>query len=142
MNQNQSTFKSLCSLVGDWKETAPTNNVLVNYRMSAKGSVLVETWTWPDKNIEALTLFHMDEDVLMATHYCPMGNQPKLLHVPNEESKITFRIDSITNLPDKSVGHNIEFWMTLDNDNQFTREEIYLEGGELDVMRAVYWRVS
>ena len=142
MNQNLSIFKNLCSLLGDWKQHDSIENVLVNYRMSAHGSVLVETWTWPDKNIEALTLYHMDGGILMATHYCPIGNQPKLLYVPSDEQKITFKIDSITNLPDKSVGHNIEFWVTLDDESTFTREEIYLENGVLDIMRGKYVRVK
>ena len=142
MNQHLTTFKKLCSLLGNWKGQDPVKNVFVNYRISAHGSVLVETWTWPDKNIEALTLYHMDGDILMATHYCPMGNQPKLLFVPNNEKKISFKIDSITNLPDESVGHNIEFWMIIDAENQFTREEAYLDKGELDIMRGIYVRVK
>ncbi len=142
LNPHLSTFSKLCSLLGDWQDQDITKNVLVNYRLSAHGSVLVETWTWPEKNIEALTLYHMDGDILMATHYCPIGNQPKLLYIPESETKLKFKIDSITNLPNKSIGHNIEFWMTLDNDNQFTREEVYTEDGELDVMRGIYKRLK
>ena len=133
-NLHNTVFKSLCHLVGRWKDADPTKNVLVDYRMSAHNSILVETWAWPDKNIEALTIYHMDDEILMATHYCPIGNQPKLLFVPTDDDRLTFKLASITNLPDKNTGHNVEFWMQLDSANQFTRQEIYLENEEPDVM--------
>ncbi len=140
-NPHKAVFEQLCNLVGSWKESDAEKNVRVDYRMSAHNSVLVETWAWPDKNIEALTLYHMDTDILMATHYCPIGNQPKLLFRPTDDNKITFDIDSITNLPDKSIGHNVQFWMQLITSDRFVREETYLENGEPDVMRGEYIRI-
>ena len=133
-------FKQLCTLLGSWKEDDSDKNVHVDFRMTAHGSVLVEKWNWPEKNIEALTLYHMDGDVLMATHYCPMGNQPKLLLDIEETSKIVFKIKSITNLPNTEVGHNVEFWMRLIDSNSFIRSETYEEGNVLETIESSYIR--
>ena len=134
-------FKQLCTLQGDWKEDASNKNVLINYRMSAHDSVLVEKWNWPEKAIEALTLYHMDGNVLMATHYCPMGNQPKLIVDFEDTTKITFKMKSITNLPNPEVGHNIEFWMRLIDSNSFIRSETYEERNVLETIESRYIRI-
>lgn len=132
-------FQKLCGLVGQWRDTDSSTEV--DYRLSANGSVLVETWRWPERNIEALTLYHMDDAQLMATHYCPAGNQPRLLlDASADRSVITFKFHSATNLPDPDVDHNIEFWFKIDSPESFTRSETYTENGVRDVQQGIFRR--
>jgi hypothetical protein len=44
-------------------------------------SVLVEKWLYSGK-LHSMTVYHLDHDVVMATHYCPQGNQPRLVSMP------------------------------------------------------------
>ena len=134
-------FEQLRSLIGKWKNTDKNKNELVEYRLSACDSVLVETWTWPDRKIEGLTLYHMDADKLMATHYCPLGNQPRLLlEQPGDSPRIVFKFDSVTNLPDETVGHCIEFWMEI-GASSFARSETYKENDSLDISESIYQKL-
>ncbi len=138
---HEEVFKKLCVLVGQWQDN--NASTLVNYRLSANDTVLVETWTWPEKNIEALTLYHMDVDQLMATHYCPVGNQPRLLFDSlDEPSVFTFKFVSATNLLDPGVDHNVEFWIKINESDFFTRSETYVESGVFDVQQSTYRRLS
>lgn len=133
------TFERLCGLVGRWKEV--NENVFVDYRGSANGSIVVETWTWPDKGIEALTIYHLHEGDLIATHYCPLGNQPRLALTPNGNSdRITFVFFSATNLPDKNSDHCKSFWIEFNNDGSITRKETYEENGVPETLKGTYRR--
>lgn len=71
-------FNQLKSLVGAWEGKTETGRLLrVDYKLSAGETVLVETWTL-GAGRESMTLYHMDNQDLVATHYCPIGNQPRL----------------------------------------------------------------
>ncbi|MGH8500134.1 MAG: hypothetical protein ACRERV_15215, partial [Methylococcales bacterium] len=51
-------FKQLSGLVGDWSgKSASGREHKVNYRLSAGGSVLVETWSLSSGR-ESMTLYH------------------------------------------------------------------------------------
>ena len=53
-------FQALKAVVGDWQGRAESGRTfLVNYRLIANDSVLVETWTMsPTRN--SMTVYHMD----------------------------------------------------------------------------------
>tara|TARA_R110002094_G_scaffold149544_1_gene138142 strand:+ start:222 stop:662 length:441 start_codon:yes stop_codon:yes gene_type:complete len=142
VSRDQQVFRSLCTMLGRWQDTDETQTVVVDYRMSANGSVLVETWDWPDREIEALTLYHLDAGALMATHYCPIGNQPRLALRSGDADKFVFDFVSATNLPDPTTDHNTEFWFRLDGPTSFTRSETYLDAGKLHTQERTYRRLE
>jgi hypothetical protein len=84
-------FKQLTSLNGNWEGKFPDGRShTVSYRLTAAGSVLVETWTL-EPNRESMTLYSIDGSHLIATHYCPQGNQPRLRLVQgNDSTKLSF----------------------------------------------------
>lgn len=135
-----SPFQRLCQLEGTWKDDQSVTTVA--YRKSANGSVLVETWRWPDKGIEALTLYHLDENDLIATHYCPVGNQPRLTFTPGDKAdRFAFHFVSATNLPDKNVDHCESFWIEINSADRFTRSETYSENGRSNTQQSTYQRM-
>lgn len=77
----QEAFAMLKGLAGEWqgkamdKEKGP--EVSVTYRVTANGSVVLET-LFPGSDHEMLTLYHLDNGKLVLTHYCTMGNQPRM----------------------------------------------------------------
>ncbi len=74
---NADSFSSLASLVGQWTGFAYDGQALrVTYSLHANESVLMENWQF--RGTDALTLYHLDNETLMATHYCPLCNQPRL----------------------------------------------------------------
>ncbi len=73
--------------------------------------MLVETWLAGDRP-HSLTLYHADGERLMATHYCPQGNQPRLLLDPaSRPDHMSFRFHDATNLasPEQSHQHALAF---------------------------------
>jgi len=49
----------------------------LDYRVASGGSVVMAT-LFPNTDHEMITMFHMDGDDLVATHYCSGGNQPHM----------------------------------------------------------------
>lgn len=74
-------FAQLKTLNGAWRGTADkaasASDVTVLYRTTANGSAVVET-ILPGTDHEMVTVYYVDGKRLVMTHYCAMGNQPRM----------------------------------------------------------------
>jgi hypothetical protein len=123
------TFNSLKSLVGDWQGRDGDRVVSVNYRLTANDSALVETWTMSPTR-ESITIYTLDGERLIATHYCPQGNQPRLrLRRQDADGKLQFQFLDGTGLQDKTASHQHAMWIKIDSADSFTRSETYIQNG-------------
>jgi hypothetical protein len=119
-------FAALSKLQGRWEgEFANGNKHSVDYRLSAGGSVLVETWTLGPQR-ESITMYHLDGDRLLATHYCPQGNQPRLKLVDDGDAKrLSFAFVDGTGLQPAEGWHQDSFWVEVQDDTLYRRDEVY-----------------
>ena len=114
---------------------------LVGYRLTANDTVLVESWTMSPTR-QSMTVYHMDGEALIATHYCPQGNQPRLQYsVETSNERLHFAFQDATNLLDPNVAHQHEFWIRRHADGSFARNETYLENGEAGSETATFTRI-
>jgi len=122
-----SAFKQLKSLLGEWEGKFDDGRAhSVSYRLTAGGSVLVETWTLGPGR-ESMTMYHLDGDQLLATHYCPQGNQPRLQWVPGDDPKtLSFAFRDGTNLHVTDGSHQHAFWIRLQDEASYVRDETYV----------------
>jgi hypothetical protein len=73
-------FASIKKLQGNWhgpammKGMPPSQSV---FRVTAGGSAVEET-IWPGSKMEMVSIYHMDKGNLLMTHYCALGNQPRM----------------------------------------------------------------
>jgi hypothetical protein len=131
------TFAELGTLVGRWRRAdKPPEAFHIDYELIAKDSVLVETWYVRGAK-HSITVFHLDGSDLMATHYCPQGNQPRL--VMNGEAKgdvVRFIYLDATNLVDPGAAHQhaLGFDLSRAATGTLTRFETYVsaDGEEPD----------
>jgi hypothetical protein len=139
----RAAFTQLQTLVGEWEGKTEAGRILkVSYRLTAAGTVLLETWTLGPQR-ESLTLYHMDNESLIATHYCPLGNQPRLRFKEGAPpGAFIFEFISATNLPKPEAAHQHRFEMEILQPNSFARSETYLENGAGEAERIVYSRTS
>jgi hypothetical protein len=73
-------FAKLKSLAGNWNARIMTDDgpaSEVSYRLSGGGSVVVET-LFPRTSHEMITMYTLDGNDVVATHYCAAGNQPTM----------------------------------------------------------------
>ena len=121
-------YSQLKSLVGVWvKEGATQSKFKISFELTANETVLVETWMFEGKK-RSLTLYHLDGMDLLATHYCPQGNQTRL-QVSNDStlSQISFKFKDATNLASLDYSHQHSLGFVFDEDlNRIRRNESYL----------------
>ena len=127
-------FDEMTSLVGVWKkEGKKSPNFSVTFELTANNSVLVETWLFNDKK-HSFTVYHLDNEQLIATHYCPQGNQPRLALAANSTiNRLRFQFFDATNLANSSHSHqhSLGFYFSQ-NINKILRKESYLSGANED----------
>ncbi len=100
----QQSFDKLKSLAGTWEGKSPTGEMVeVSYRVMANGSSVVSEINGHENMI---SVFHMDKDRLLLTHYCGAGNQPRMQASAAPDSKsITFDFIDGTNILRSQMGH-------------------------------------
>lgn len=78
---SQANFERLKKMAGTWveidKDGKPTDKVVSVVRVTAGGSAVHET-TFPGEAMEMVSVYHLDKGELMMTHYCVLGNQPRM----------------------------------------------------------------
>jgi len=126
------TFDQLKGLEGNWAGTNSQGQPLqVTFRLTAGGSALMSEIVGhdPDKHgpENMITMFHMDGDRLVMTHYCGAGNQPRMKVVSSDAKTVSFEFFDGTNIgpsdghmqhvtfsqPD--ADHHIDEWVFLDH---------------------------
>jgi hypothetical protein len=73
----RAAFERLKTLAGHWTGSMQGQPYSLDYRVASGGSVVMAT-LFPDTDHEMITMFHLDGDELVATHYCSGGNQPRM----------------------------------------------------------------
>lgn len=145
----QAVFDRLATLVGTWRGEFPGGRShVITYRLTAGGTVLTETWTLSATR-ESMTVYAVDGDRLLATHYCPQGNQPRLAFARvDEDGRYRFAFADGTNLHRPGHDHLDRFWFSFEGPARFVRAEHYVpdvgddpEAGIADAP-VVYTRVS
>jgi hypothetical protein len=98
----KSALDRLKKLEGTWvaadKDGKPTEQIVSVFKVTAAGSAVQET-IYPGTGHEMVTLYHLDGRDLILTHYCALGNQPKLKLDPNSpKDEFQFKFNGGTNL--------------------------------------------
>src|SRR5579862_770130 len=75
-------FEKMKSLVGTWEQPSGGHTFRTVYRLTGADSALMET-LGPNTPEEMVSMYHMDDDRLLLTHYCAAHNQPTLKLVPS-----------------------------------------------------------
>lgn len=97
---------------GTWtgKSNMGDEETTITYKVTAGGSAVVETIE-PGKPYEMISVYHMDGDDLVMTHYCAAQNQPFLkFKAGNSKNSFTFEFVRGSNMkPSDMHMHSVEF---------------------------------
>ena len=93
-NSAAAGFEKLKSLAGTWDTKGPDGSpATVTYTVVSNGTAVMETIAHSDEP-DMISMYTVDGDHLMMTHYCAVGNQPRMkASVPAgdvKELKFTF----------------------------------------------------
>jgi hypothetical protein len=136
-------YARLKSLVGEWEADTGMGKVHVSYELIAGGTSLVERESG-EKMPAMMTVYYLDGDRLLLTHYCMAGNQPRMqARAFNPETgEVAFEFLDATNLaPGAGHMHNATFHLA-DKDHFSSQWEFYENGQRKMAETAQYTRVQ
>jgi hypothetical protein len=122
-------FDQLKGLEGIWEgKNSQGQPLSVSFRMTAGGSALMsEIHGHGPENM--ITMFHMDGDRLLLTHYCGAGNQPRMKVLSSDAKSITFEFMDGTNIA-AGAGHMQRVTFTQPDADHHTEEWVFLDKGK------------
>jgi hypothetical protein len=121
-------------LAGDWvaigKDGKPTDQVVSSIRVTAAGTAIQET-LFPGSAHEMVTMYYMDGADLVLTHYCAMGNQPRMRAEPGKDvNRIVFNFIGGTNLKSDDEQHMHQAAFTIEGKDRFKAEWVACKDGK------------
>ena len=104
-------------LAGTWveadKDGKPTDKVVSVVKVTAGGSAVQET-IFPGQAMEMVSIYHLDKGDLVMTHYCMLGNQPRMkADAKSPANQIRFLFDGGSNFDPKKDMHMHEGTLTF-----------------------------
>jgi len=133
------SFEQLKSLGGSWEGKGSNGEpVQVSYRVTSNGSALMSEIKGKE---DMISMFNLDGERLLMTHYCAVGNQPRMVASPSPDGKtITFQFLDATNLATPDAGHMNRLFISMADANHHTEEWVYNDHGK--EMKEVFdlWR--
>jgi hypothetical protein len=137
-------FDQLKSLAGEWqgKESAgsPTK---VTYKVISNGSVVME-YLLPAKESEMITMYSLDGDRIVVTHYCSAGNQPVMQTAPSPAAngKLDFSFVRVAGLNSPDDGHMSALSLSIADKDHISQTWTFQDHGKSMTDTFTYTRVK
>ena len=121
------------ALAGDWEGKAPDGKAVhASYKLVSGGSAVAETLAVAGEP-DMLTVYHLNGGELMMTHYCSLGNQPRMrADAAGADAKaVSFHFVDATNMAGLAAPHMNDLKITFEDANHITPEWA-MKGGPAD----------
>lgn len=126
------SFDMLKGMEGNWTGKNQQGEPLqITFRLTADGSALMsEIHAHNPKGAEDMvTMFHMDGDRLLMTHYCSAGNQPRMKVIASDPKSVSFEFLDGTNIG-PGEGHMQRVTFTESDANRHVEEWVFVDHGK------------
>ena len=153
----QKSFDKLKTLAGSWDAHVTTDppmsdmgngsSAQITMRVTSRGNALVHEMHEagkpddPTKYDHPVTMFYLDSDRLLLTHYCDAGNRPRMAARTSPDGK-TLEFDFLDVAGNLQYGHMQHAVFTFIDANHHTEDWTYLMPGDkpmhahMDLQRA------
>ena len=106
-SKSQPEFDKIKSLAGNWEGKATAGNPLhITYKVVSGGTAVMES-ILEKSEAQMITVYYLDGDRLMLTHYCMANNQPRMRAEASASNPATIKFSFVdaTNLAGPDDGH-------------------------------------
>jgi hypothetical protein len=134
----QKAFDQLKTLDGVWQGPATTippmpemqgDIMKVSLRTTSLGNALMHEMTSPKRPDDPITMFYLDGDQLLLTHYCDAGNRPRMTGKVSPDGK-TVEFDFVDIAGSTQHGHMHHAKFTLIDADHHSEEWTYMMGDQ------------
>ena len=137
-------FDQLKSLAGHWEGTNSTGKkVEVAYELISNGSVLMER-LHPGNEPDMITMYSLDGDRILVTHYCSMGNQPTMQTAasPAANGKLDFTFLRLAGAKSPEEGHMAALTVSMPDKTHLVQTWTFDDHGKTMTENFTYARKS
>ena len=140
--KSEEAFDRLASLKGEWEGQQDGVKISLVYTLTANGSALMEEFR-PESGPVMVTMFTVDGDHLIATHYCSAKNQPQMVTsaITDAQKPLAFSLARITGLKSPADWHNTGLTVIQEDSDHLTQEWTYQSKGKTGKTVFRYTRV-
>jgi hypothetical protein len=117
-------FDQLKALAGTWQAKSPDGKVAMkaSYEVYGNGTAVVETLSGMGES-PMVTVYYPDGSQVMLTHYCTMGNQPRMRTSDAGTGKqLSFAFVDATNMKSPDDAHMHGLKVTFADRDHFSQE--------------------
>ena len=116
-------LEMLKEMVGRWEGDHPMGEdhgkMSVEYHLTANGSAVVER-NFPGTPMEMMSVYHDRGGVLTMTHYCMLGNQPRMKLESSGDSQLSMSCDG-TGVDDAEAPHMHSLTMDFNGPDEMSQ---------------------
>ncbi len=128
----QRAFAAIKNMPGTWEGKATDGHPLqVTFKVVSGGSAVMSEIVGHGSE-DMISMFNLDgPGKLLMTHYCGVGNQPRMQASVSPDGKIiTFTYFDATNLATPDAGHMQKMVLTMLDENHHTEDWTFLDHGK------------
>jgi hypothetical protein len=135
-SEAQKSFDKLKTLAGSWEGRVTTNPpqadiegklAQVSLRVTSMGNALIHEATSAARPDDPITMFYLDGDRLLLTHYCDAGNRPRMVgKVSPDGKKVEFEFLDVAGSTE--YGHMHHGVFTFIDANHHTEDWTFMHG--------------
>lgn len=137
------TLAMIKALAGDWvrvdeaggsagagMNASADREVVTRFRVTAGGTAVIET-LFPGTEQEMITMYTEENGALLLTHYCVLGNQPRMrARADSGSDAVSFEFVGATGMKSPSDRHMHRARYEFVGDNRLRSEWVMIEGEE------------
>jgi hypothetical protein len=126
----QKTLDRFKSMVGTWEGKSPKGGTSeVTYRLAAGGTAVMADMHMAGDDM--VSMYYVDGDQLLMTHFCPTNNQPRMKAVISSDlNTVSFDFLDATNLPGPQAGHMHRAVFLFSDPSHYSEEWIWKQEGK------------
>ena len=141
LSDAQAAFEKLKTLAGSWVgqlTTSPADSEFsgrfaqFSLRVTSRGNALTHEMSLSGIPDHPVTMFYLEEDQLVLTHYCDAGNRPRMVGKVSPDGE-TVEFDFLDLAGDNRYGHMHHAVFTFIDENHHTEEWTYMMPGDKPV---------
>jgi hypothetical protein len=132
----QKSFDKLKTLAGSWEGRVTTSPqeadiegklAKVSLRVTSMGNALMHEATGAGRPDDPITMFYLDADRLLLTHYCDAGNRPRMVGKLSPDGK-TVEFEFLDVAGSTQYGHMHHGSFTFIDANHHTEDWTFMHG--------------
>ncbi len=120
----QKAFEKMKTLAGSWEGSIMGMSTQITIRVTSTGNALLHEATGPGRPDNPITMFYVDGDRLLLTHYCDAGNRPRMVGKISPDGKtVEFSFLDVSGSTERGMMNRIV--ITITDANHHTEEITY-----------------